>query len=182
MNTELAIAYSMILYVIFVPIGLYISFLCYKRYQRLSIIGLVFLFTSFFFQGLLAGTAIFGANLENMGNNILVKYFSLLVMLFGLLVSIYSIISFKIIKRTIGFDTHNLITDGIYRYRRNPQYVGYGIIQFGAMIGWWNQYAIISIISYIYLVYFTVLIEEYNLNNLYKDKFVEYMKRTPRYY
>lgn len=182
MNNELAIVSSLILYIIFVPIGLCISFFSYKKHQKLSITGLIFLFNSFFMQGMLAGITIFGANLENVGSNIIIKYVSCFIMIFGLFICIYSMICFRIIKRTFGFDKQNLITNGIYSFSRNPQYVGYGIIQFGAMIGWWNQYAIISIISYMLLAYFTVIIEENHLYNIFKDKYLEYMKRTPRFF
>ena len=83
-------------------------------------------------------------------------------------------------KRSFGQDKNKLNTSGIYKYSRNPQLVGYGIIliRFALLyiswysLGWFVQYLIIS--------YLMIGSEEEFLNLRYGKEYEKYFSDVPR--
>jgi protein-S-isoprenylcysteine O-methyltransferase Ste14 len=77
-------------------------------------------------------------------------------------------------------------TTGIYRYSRNPMYVGAFFIVLGlylmglSAIVWSIALLAFLVVSLPYL-HWTVLLEETFLTHKYGDSFREYMKKTARY-
>ena len=53
------------------------------------------------------------------------------LMLVGLGVMIYAMDLFRRFSRWLGSDTPGLTTNGLYRFSRNPQFVGYGLFILG---------------------------------------------------
>ncbi len=79
-----------------------------------------------------------------------------------------------------------LVTKGIQRYSRNPNYIGWTIFYFGlSLMGW--SLSIWSIIFFIYFLitipylHWCVILEEKFLSKKYGDPYREYLKSTPRY-
>ena len=81
----------------------------------------------------------------------------------------------------LGSNTPGLHTNGLYRYSRNPQFVGYGLFVFGFLVAWWNALAWIGLLSYIVLAYAVTLVEEEHLTRTYGDSYRAYCQRVPRY-
>jgi protein-S-isoprenylcysteine O-methyltransferase Ste14 len=79
-----------------------------------------------------------------------------------------------------------LMTAGIYRYSRNPNYVGWLLVIFGLCLMGWSS----SVWSYLFAAYFvltipyfhwTIQAEEQFLAAKYGDSYREFLARTPRY-
>jgi len=84
------------------------------------------------------------------------------------------------IENTYGAD-EGLVTNGLYRYSRNPQYVASILGFFGAGLGNGEPNAIIlcglAILVYVIMPY----TEEPWLQQAYGDVYLDYKRRTPRF-
>ncbi len=84
------------------------------------------------------------------------------------------------IENTYGAD-EGLVTGGLYRYSRNPQYVASVLGFFGAALGNGGAEAIIlcalAILVYVIMPY----TEEPWLQQAYGDVYLDYKRRTPRF-
>ena len=84
------------------------------------------------------------------------------------------------IENTYGAD-EGLVTNGLYRYSRNPQYVASILGFFGAALGNGEPAAIflcaLAILVYIIMPY----TEEPWLQQAYGDVYLDYKRRTPRF-
>ncbi len=80
-----------------------------------------------------------------------------------------------------GTDTGALVTGGVYRYTRNPQYVGY--VGFLAGIGLARRSAaVLGLASAAALVFrFWVPVEERNLEREFAENYCRYHKQVPRW-
>lgn len=76
-----------------------------------------------------------------------------------------------------------LVVSGLYKFVRNPMYVGVFMILIGHFLwfGYWNLliYAIIFLIP-VHL--FVILYEEPHLTKLFGESYREYVKKTPRWF
>ena len=88
---------------------------------------------------------------------------------------------FRKFSRWLGSDTPGLKTNGLYRYSRNPQFVGYGLAILGYILAWWNSLAWIGLLAYATLAYVVTRIEEEHLTHIYGDSYREYCQCVPRY-
>ena len=73
------------------------------------------------------------------------------------------------------------VTKGIYRYSRNPMFIGFFLVYFGiavACISW--VYLVITILFILIMHYFSPFEEAITLGK-YGKPFKEYMERTPRW-
>lgn len=103
----------------------------------------------------------------------------------GTLVFIVSIITMKDSWRagiSINEST-KLVTTGIYKYSRNPAFVGFDLLFIGVLITFfsWPLY-IFTLITIVFFHLQIVNVEEDFLIATFKDEYVEYMKHTPRYF
>jgi protein-S-isoprenylcysteine O-methyltransferase Ste14 len=103
------------------------------------------------------------------------------LMIIGLAITFYAMDFFRTFSRWVGNATPGLATSGLYRYSRNPQFVGYGLFVFGFLVVWWNALAWIALLSYAALAYGITLVEEEHLTKTYGDSYRSYCQRVPRY-
>ncbi len=111
---------------------------------------------------------------------------SLLLLIFGLFVFISAVKSFRKQKTTVNplepRQASSLVVSGIFKYSRNPMYLGMLIIllsisfKFNLVGG-----IIISLLFYLFITRFQILPEEEAMNELFGDKFTEYSNRTRRW-
>lgn len=75
----------------------------------------------------------------------------------------------------------NLITQGIYRFSRNPIYVvnAWILVSIGLLSGVWILF--VTLIIYLVSTHFAILAEERYCRERYGNAYREYLKRTPRY-
>jgi protein-S-isoprenylcysteine O-methyltransferase Ste14 len=85
------------------------------------------------------------------------------------------------IKRWLGYTQDKLITTGIFSYTRNPQFLCYGLVVFGACAAWCTWPVIFVLLSYGGLVYAITKVEEEHLVRVFGKAYEEYCARTPRY-
>ena len=84
--------------------------------------------------------------------------------------------------RTMGNNSKELTSRGIYRFSRNPQIVGYGLLILGFGVLWPSWYIFAGLISYVFIGHRMILTEELHLENLFADKYISYCNKTPRYF
>ena len=95
--------------------------------------------------------------------------------------------SVDMIRRGRGTPAHinppkELLSVGLYRYVRNPIYLGALLVQFGYVL-WFGAgnlivYFLLFVLAYHLL---TVLVEEPILRNTFGERYNEYFKRVPRW-
>ena len=86
------------------------------------------------------------------------------------------------LRRLYGLLEDKLLTTGIYRYSRNPQYVGYWLIMLGAAIVSLSQWTFLLAFGFAPIVHLYVRgVEEPHLRSVFGEKYLEYCNRTPRY-
>lgn len=111
-------------------------------------------------------------------NSGILLWIGLLLWTLGVAVNLVAVHSFA--------QTKGANTVGIYRYSRNPMYVGaflllIGLCLMGFSLSAWSVVLLAFFFISIPYLHWTVLLEEAFLTRKYGDSFREYMKRTARY-
>lgn len=111
---------------------------------------------------------------------------SLFLLILGLTVFILAIKAFDRQKTTVNplepRQASSLVVSGIFKYSRNPMYLGMLIIllstsfKFNLVGG-----IVISLFFYLFITKFQIVPEEEAMNELFGDKFIEYSNRTRRW-
>ena len=115
---------------------------------------------------------------------------SLLLMILGLALSIWSIVYMKKVGEGNPFDAYNhevaprtkhLMTDGRYKFTRNPMLVGVYIYDIGVLLWLQSGWPIVVFAVEIILLTLQVRSEEKRLEADFGEEYIEYKKRVPRY-
>ena len=86
------------------------------------------------------------------------------------------------LSRLYGLLEDKLLTTGIYRYSRNPQYVGYWLVMSGAAMASLSQWTFLLAFGFAPIVHLYVRgVEEPHLRSVFGEKYLAYCNRTPRY-
>ena len=86
------------------------------------------------------------------------------------------------LRRSYGQDASKLVTTGIYRYSRNPQFVGWFMILLGISIAGRSGFALVLTAIFALVIHtYTVRLEEPYLERLFGEEYRHYKERTPRY-
>lgn len=112
-----------------------------------------------------------------------VQYVGLFVILSGLVFFISSMITMKNSWR-VGIDKNTkteLITNGLYKYSRNPAFVGFDLMFIGLFLTFPNIVTIFICFINILAIHSLILQEEKHLEGMLKEDYVVYRKQTPRY-
>lgn len=106
-----------------------------------------------------------------------------LVSIIGVLVAIAGVVTFKMAKTTtnpmlIG-NASSLVTHGIFRFTRNPMYLGMLLIIFSFIIKTGYVAGLVFALTFfIYMTKFQIKPEERMLTKIFKEQYTDYMKRT----
>jgi protein-S-isoprenylcysteine O-methyltransferase Ste14 len=85
--------------------------------------------------------------------------------------------------RSAGQDTSELITSGIYRWCRNPQFVGWFLLLFGVSIAGRSGLSLLLTGAFAVVVHsYTVHMEEPHLERIHGERYRRYKAVTPRYF
>ena len=111
---------------------------------------------------------------------------SVLVLILGLACAIPSFKLFARYKTTISplkpSDTTVLVTEGMYRYSRNPMYLGLLLLTIASTIWFGTWLGIIINILFIFLINFLQIIpEEEALLEIFGEEYEEYKKNVRRW-
>ncbi|MHA1505998.1 MAG: methyltransferase family protein [Candidatus Asgardarchaeia archaeon] len=116
-------------------------------------------------------------------DTILPSVVGLIVFLIGLIIQLAGMIEFCSIRRISGMDTSKLITTGIYKWSRNPQFLGWYLMMLGISIFGRSGYALlITAITILACHYYIVKVEEPYLQRVFGEEYLKYKSRTPRYF
>ena len=110
----------------------------------------------------------------------------LLVLILGLACAIPSFKLFARYKTTISplkpSDATALVTEGMYRYSRNPMYLGLLLLTIASTIWFGTWFGIIINILFIFLINFLQIIpEEEALLEIFGEEYEEYKKKVRRW-
>ena len=85
-------------------------------------------------------------------------------------------------KRQLGLDTTRLVTTGIYRWSRNPLFVGWALVLVG--LGLVRGSAMVLLLALVFCVSYRLCLplEEELLGRLYGEAYEAYRYRTHRYF
>ena len=114
------------------------------------------------------------------------KIFGSIMIISGLIIILYAIILFKKYQTTITplnpSNATKLITDGIYKFSRNPMYLGLSLMLLGISIilNLTGGFFLIPLFI-LYLNLFQIIPEENAMVDLFKDEFLEYKKNVRRW-
>ena len=108
---------------------------------------------------------------------------SIFLLILGLFVFISAVRSFRKQKTTVNplapKQASSLVISGIFKYSRNPMYLGMLIVllsisfKFNLVGG-----IFISLFFYLFITRFQILPEEEAMNELFGDEFIEYSNKT----
>ena len=136
---------------------------------------------------LICGTSIYySKSFFNQFLNFSNNGISLFLLILGLIIFISAVRSFREQKTTVNplkpKQASSLVTSGIFRFSRNPMYLGMLIIllsisfKFNLLGG-----IIISLLFFIFITKFQIYPEEEAMNELFGDKFIQYSNTTRRW-
>jgi protein-S-isoprenylcysteine O-methyltransferase Ste14 len=80
-----------------------------------------------------------------------------------------------------GRDASTLVTDGPYRWSRNPQYVTYALFPVGYALTGSAVMAWVGVALLLVVMHFTAVVEEEHLEQRFGDRYRTYRQATPRY-
>ena len=111
---------------------------------------------------------------------------SLLILLFGTLILINPVFKFIKSKTTVNpvkfVKVNKLVTSGIYKYSRNPMYLGMILIIISTSIFYLNYYSIVTpLIFYFWINRFQIKREEIFLKEKFGKEYLSYMSKTRRW-
>jgi protein-S-isoprenylcysteine O-methyltransferase Ste14 len=103
---------------------------------------------------------------------------------FGLITSTIASLTLKKSWR-IGVDENEkteLITNGIYKYSRNPYFLSYDFVLVGMVFCLWSPFLILSVLITIILFHLMILKEENYLENKHHENYNRYKREVRRYF
>lgn len=99
----------------------------------------------------------------------------------GLALAAPGFVPFVSVKHLYGVERGVLITEGIYRYSRNPQYVGMGVALLGTSILARSGLALLVVATYWVAIRAWLVIEEEHLHAAFGAEYDAYRDRAPRF-
>lgn len=118
-------------------------------------------------------------NIPALPENIVLQIIAIVFVLIGFLIVAVAMSGLGY-GRTLGQDKKLLNTKGLYKYSRNPQLIGYGMILFSFVMLYFTWYSIGWFIIYLVISYFMIKSEEEFLTNNYGKEYQKYCNAIPR--
>jgi len=122
-------------------------------------------------------------NRLRLWNNYFISICGLFVIAIGVLFFTIAALTMKSSWR-VGIDKSTkskLITEGIYKYSRNPAFTGFYLIFIGVFIVYADVIICASMVINIYAMNKLVLEEEKHLEGMFGEEYSNYKQKTPRY-
>lgn len=118
-------------------------------------------------------------------------YLAILVAIAGLSLSIWSIVYMKRVGKGNPFDamghevaprTKHLMTDGPYKFSRNPMLSGTYLYYIGVLIALWNLWALVVFVVVASLMTLQVRSEEKRLEADFGQEYLDYKTKVRRFF
>lgn len=100
---------------------------------------------------------------------------------FGLVLYVAAIRTLGSWKRTSGLASDRLVVEGVYRWTRNPQMVGWALVLFGTAVAGRSGLAVLLAILFCVLSVIVVRREEHRLERVFGEDYRRYRAKTPRF-
>ena len=115
---------------------------------------------------------------------IFVQWLGLGFAAFGFILGVLALIEFKRIRATPGAkrSATNFVTSGIYRYTRNPVYLGFVFMLIGLPLNMGTYWGVILVWPLV--IFMNILVikrEEINLEKRFKNQYTDYKSRVRRW-
>ena len=105
----------------------------------------------------------------------------LLLALAGAMLALPGYLPFGSVRQLYGMERGGLITDGVYRYSRNPQYTGIGLIFTAAAIIGASPVSLAVALAYWVGIAVWIRVEEGHLRSSFGSEYDAYRARAPRF-
>jgi len=100
----------------------------------------------------------------------------------GVIMLPMGMIEFRSLRRSTGQDISKLITTGIYRWSRNPQFVGWFLMLLGISLAGQSGFALaLTGVFFVVIYLYTILLAEPYLESLYGEEYRLFKLRTARW-
>ena len=136
---------------------------------------------------LISGLAIyFSRNLFPNHHGLMLDVFSVLLFVCGIIIIRTAFLSFKNYQTTINplnlTKTSSLVNTGIFKYTRNPMYLGMIFILLAIALKF-NLYGglIVTLVFFSFITKFQIIPEEAVLERLFGKEFIQYKEKTKRW-
>jgi protein-S-isoprenylcysteine O-methyltransferase Ste14 len=105
----------------------------------------------------------------------------------GVLIPLVGLWEFRKAKTTIDptkpEKTTNLVSNGIYRFTRNPMYLGMQFIIIAAVLKFTNYLGFIALPCFIlYITQFQIKPEERIIEGIFGEEYIQYKKKVRRWF
>jgi len=116
--------------------------------------------------------------------NTCMTYIGILMTVLGAGIFILATVFMKSSWR-VGIDKNTkttLVTDGIYKFSRNPAFVGFNLMFIGLFATYANIFTLIVLVVNIIAFHLLILQEEKHLLSMFGDEYEIYKRKVPRYF
>lgn len=79
-------------------------------------------------------------------------------------------------------DKTELVTTGIYRFSRNPAFLGFDLMYIGILVAFFNYVHLFSVLFAVTMLHLQILQEERFLERSFGEAYDSYKRRTGRYF
>jgi len=115
-----------------------------------------------------------------------ILYLTVSLVTIGCVFCIAGLVSFRLANTTVDpskpEQATNLVTSGVYRFSRNPMYVGFVFILLGWGIWLSSLWALLCVAGFIaYLTLFQIIPEERALTKLFGEDYTQYKNKVKRW-
>ncbi|GIM54217.1 methyltransferase family protein [Capnocytophaga cynodegmi] len=117
-----------------------------------------------------------------------VKSFGLCVLfvVLGVAIALSGVWEFRKLKTTVNPITpeksSQIVDTGVYRFSRNPMYLGMAFVLIGLVFLWGNYLSWLGVVGFvIYITRFQIIPEEKILNEIFGENYRKYLKKTRRW-
>ncbi|MEW8957159.1 isoprenylcysteine carboxylmethyltransferase family protein [Clostridium sp.] len=115
--------------------------------------------------------------------NLNIRYLGVGINFIGLLVFIIAMVNMGLSWR-VGIDKKSkskLITRGVYKFTRNPAFVGFDLMFLGLFLTFPNVITLVVSVVNIIFIHRLILEEEKHLISMFNNEYYSYKSKTPRY-
>jgi len=110
------------------------------------------------------------------------EYTGVLIAALGLVLCVLGMTAFRSMPKIFCLATGELSVAGVYRFSRNPQYLGWILFLAGFCLNDWSWWCLAALAVEAVSLHVLVLIEEEHLEREFGQPYAEFCRRVPRYF
>lgn len=151
--------------------------------KRTFIIEVILKIATFSMAAIQLVSILFENRFSMVIENDLVRYIGLTIALLGVVIFIIAFTTMGTSWRAgVGSEEKtDIINTGIYKYSRNPAFVGFDFIYIGIALGFSNIVNLVFTVFVVIMFHLQILEEEKYLPSVFGQDYLDYKKKTMRY-